>query len=194
MIAPGLLLKRAVPFALASILVHGRSGLASFNDAAVANPRVQALGASVNEVWFAMAMQFYSSAEYAAFNRNNSDFVTDLYVTFFNRAPDTAGFNDWTTKLSQGMPREVVLASFMFSPEFAAFTQALFGNAAVRPEIDTVADFYRGFLGRLPDDGGFAYWKGGCSHSSPYLTSYLLHVAKSVKELIEDPQRLILDV
>jgi len=33
----------SVPFALASILCHGRSGLASFDDAAVANPQVQAL-------------------------------------------------------------------------------------------------------------------------------------------------------
>ncbi len=33
----------SVPFALASILYHGRSGLKSFDDAAVANPTVQAL-------------------------------------------------------------------------------------------------------------------------------------------------------
>lgn len=33
----------SVPFALASILVHGRSGLASFDDAAVANRQVQVL-------------------------------------------------------------------------------------------------------------------------------------------------------
>jgi len=38
----------SVPFALASILVHGRSGLASFDDAAVANPTVQALAQRVD--------------------------------------------------------------------------------------------------------------------------------------------------
>lgn len=38
----------SVPFALASILVHGRSGLASFDDAAVANPQVQALAHRVD--------------------------------------------------------------------------------------------------------------------------------------------------
>jgi len=38
----------SVPFALASILVHGRSGLSSFDDAAVANPRVQALAQRVD--------------------------------------------------------------------------------------------------------------------------------------------------
>ena len=38
----------SVPFALASILVHGRAGLASFDDAAVANPQVQALAQRVD--------------------------------------------------------------------------------------------------------------------------------------------------
>jgi 2-methylcitrate dehydratase PrpD len=38
----------SVPFALASILVHGRSGLASFDDAAVANAQVQALAQRVD--------------------------------------------------------------------------------------------------------------------------------------------------
>jgi 2-methylcitrate dehydratase PrpD len=38
----------SVPFALASILCHGRSGLKSFDDAAVANPQVQALAQRVD--------------------------------------------------------------------------------------------------------------------------------------------------
>jgi 2-methylcitrate dehydratase PrpD len=38
----------SVPFALASILYHGRSGLQSFDDAAVANPHIQALAAKVD--------------------------------------------------------------------------------------------------------------------------------------------------
>ncbi|MBI4191642.1 MAG: MmgE/PrpD family protein [Betaproteobacteria bacterium] len=38
----------SVPFALASILVHGRSGLRSFDEDAVANPQVQALAKRVD--------------------------------------------------------------------------------------------------------------------------------------------------
>ena len=75
--------------------------------------------------------------------------MTDLYTTFFNRAPDAGGFADWKGQLAAGMPREVVLASFMFSTEFASFTQAIFGTTATRKEVDTVVDFYRGLLGAL---------------------------------------------
>jgi hypothetical protein len=53
-----------------------------------------------------------------------------------------------------------VLAAFMFSPEFANFTAAIFGNTAARAEVDVVMDFYRGILARLPDNGGFGFWVG----------------------------------
>lgn len=33
------------------------------------------------------------------------------------------------------------------------------------------------------DDGGFAYWKGGCHSTSPYLTSYILHVYQQARSL-----------
>jgi serralysin len=46
----------------------------------------------------------------------------------------------------------------MFSPEFVNFTQAIFGNTTTRKEIDTIVDFYRGLLARLPDNAGFAFW------------------------------------
>jgi hypothetical protein len=120
--------------------------------------RMRGLGADVNETWYAMATAFYFSPEYAAFNRDDSGFVTDLYQTFFNRAPDAGGLAFWTAQISAGVPREVVLTSFMFSSEFTAFAQSIFGNTAARAEVDTVVDFYRGLLSRLPDSSGFGNW------------------------------------
>ena len=122
--------------------------------------RVAALGANLNETWFAMAQGFFASGEYLALARDDAGYVTDLYNTFFNRAPDAAGMDFWVSQLGAGMPREVLLAAFMFSAEFSGFTRAIFGDTTVRSEIDTVVDFYRGLLSRLPDNGGFAFWRG----------------------------------
>ena len=137
--------------------------------------RVAALGANVNETWYAMAISFFGSAEYAAFARDDAGFVEDLYVTFFNRPSDDAGRAWWTGQLAAGMPREVVLAGFTFSPEFAAFAQQLFGVTTVRKEIDTVVDFYRGIMSRLPDDAGFTAWltafRTAQCQGSPYVTT-----------------------
>jgi hypothetical protein len=122
--------------------------------------RVSGLGANINETWYAMAMSFYASAEYAAFNRDDTGYVTDLYNTFFNRAPDAAGLTFWTGQLASGMPREVLLAQYMFSTEFANFTQAIFGNTTARAEVNMAVDFYRVLLSRLPDSGGLTFWVG----------------------------------
>jgi hypothetical protein len=86
--------------------------------------------------------------------------VTDLYLTFFDRAPDSGGKAFWVGQLDQGMPREVLLAQFMFSPEFIAFTGKVFGGSFVRADITMVMDFYRGLLVRLPDNTGLAFWLG----------------------------------
>jgi len=94
------------------------------------------------------------------FTRRNlpRGFVTDLFNTFFNRAPDAEGLAYWKGQVDQGLPREVALAAFMFSAEFGNFTSAIFGNSVVRAELNAVTDFYRGLLSRLPDDGGFGFW------------------------------------
>jgi hypothetical protein len=122
--------------------------------------RLATLGANVNEAWYALAMTFFNSAEYKAFNSSNNAYLTDLYKTFFNRNPDQAGLDYWNSLLSQGMPREIVLLSFMFSPEFQSFTTGIFGNTAARAEVDVAGDFYRGLLGRLADSAGFNFWVG----------------------------------
>lgn len=122
--------------------------------------RLKDLGANVNEVWYAMANSFFSSAEYTSLSRDDNGFVTDLYKTFFNRAPDGGGLAFWAGQLGSGMPRGVVLVSFMLSPEFTSFAQGIFGNTAARAEVDVVVDFYRGTVARLPDAGGFNAWVG----------------------------------
>jgi bacillolysin len=121
--------------------------------------RVAALGARTDEAWFAMAASFFASHEYAAFARTPDEFVGDLYRTFFNRPADDAGLVYWSSQIAAGIPREAVLVSFLFSAELAGFTRGLFDAAPARAEVDTVVDFYRGLLLRLPDDAGFRFWE-----------------------------------
>jgi hypothetical protein len=121
---------------------------------------VASLGANINEAWYALAAQFFMSPEYVALNRDDAGFVTDLYNTFFNRTPDAGGLNYWLGQVAGGMPRAAVLSSFMYSAEFATFTQGVFGNTSATAASDTVTDFYRGLLDRLPDSTGYAQWVG----------------------------------
>jgi len=119
--------------------------------------RMTGLGVSATEVWYAMGSTFFASAEYAALRRDDAGFVRDLYNSFLDRSSDAAGVTYWTGLLAQGMPRDLLVTSFMFSPEFGAKAG---GARSARAEVDMVLDFYRGLLSRLPDSGGFSYWLG----------------------------------
>ena len=122
--------------------------------------RLRNAGLDAKEVFIAMSSQFFDSAEYRGFNRTNAEYVTDLYQTFFQRPPDAGGLAYWQGQLTQAMPRGVVLSGFQFSAEFDAYISARLGSTPTRLEGTVVIDFYRGFLNRLPDDGGLNYWIG----------------------------------
>lgn len=120
--------------------------------------RMLAAGADVNEAWFSLAALFFGSAEYQAQGATTRAYVTDLFRTFFAREPDTAGLLYWIGQIDSGLPREVARVSFMFSPEFKGLAQRIYGAQAVRAESNSVMDFYRGLLNRLPDAAGYGDW------------------------------------
>jgi hypothetical protein len=120
--------------------------------------RTQGLGIDIEESFRLMASLFFASDEYIGKNPGNNQYVTDLYRTFLNRSPDAGGLNYWLGQLAAGLPRSVVMYSFMFMPEFSSYMQGLLGNTGSRGEVAVLVDFYRGFFNRLPDSSGFSYW------------------------------------
>ncbi|HYC35301.1 MAG TPA: DUF4214 domain-containing protein [Usitatibacter sp.] len=122
--------------------------------------RLVGLGANASETFFVMAGYFFNSPEYQGYARTDLEYVQDLYNTFFNRLPDTLGQGYWLSQMALGMPREVVLFSFMFSPEFRGLSERVLGANPARPEVDLVMDLFRGLLNRLPDTAAFHYWVG----------------------------------
>jgi hypothetical protein len=120
--------------------------------------RMQGLSVDANEVYYVLAGFFFNSDEYKAVSRNDSDFVTDLYNTFFLRGPDAGGLAYWVGQIAAGMPRNIVLYNFMFSDEFRSFMAAAVGSSPSRAEVYAVVDYYRGLLGRLADPSGYASW------------------------------------
>jgi len=66
-----------------------------------------------------LAEGFIFSGEYIGKATNNESYVTTLYKAFFNREPDTEGFNGWVGDLNDGTKdRAQVLHGFLYSGEF----------------------------------------------------------------------------
>lgn len=72
----------------------------------------------------------FQSAEYAALNRTDEDFVSDLYWSYLQRAPDESGYNFWLSVLrddnARGINgREHLIQGFEHSDEFRVLLESL---------------------------------------------------------------------
>jgi hypothetical protein len=81
--------------------------------------------AAVQQLSYTIALDFMQSPEYAARNRNNTQYVEDLYNGILRRAGDCDGFTFWINELNNGASRASVLESFTESPEFQTRVQAV---------------------------------------------------------------------
>jgi RHS repeat-associated protein len=76
------------------------------------------------------AAGFFDSGEYLGRGRSNSDYVGDLYLAYFGREPDSAGWSAWTNALDGGATRASVRQGFAGSGEFANRVEAMYPGAA----------------------------------------------------------------
>jgi len=119
--------------------------------------RIIKLGIYVGEGFQAEARFFFNSKEYLDKGKSDKDFVIDLYQTFLQREPDAGGLDYWVGQLSC-LTRNMLITQFAYSDEFKLYMSNLFGPDTTRPENNMVNDFYRGFMNRFPDDGGYNAW------------------------------------
>lgn len=66
---------------------------------------------------------FTNSVEFKERSFTDEEYITILYQTIFNRAPDSEGMNTWKGNLDAGMSRTFVLYHLVFSKEFTELCQ-----------------------------------------------------------------------
>ncbi len=78
--------------------------------------------------------------------------LTELYIAYFNRAPDAVGLYFWGNQLADGMSLREIAGYFFDQPE----TRAMYGEVA--DLTDFVTAVYENVLGRAPDAVGLNFW------------------------------------
>lgn len=78
--------------------------------------------------------------------------LAEMYIAYFNRAPDSQGLLFWADSLAQGVSLESIAAAFFASAEASA---AYPDRSNILNFVETV---YNNVLGRPSDAGGLAYW------------------------------------
>jgi len=79
------------------------------------------------------------------------DFV-EVYIAYFNRAPDAEGLFFYGTAFANGTSLEASAQTFVDSPEYAATYPAGLSNLGFATEV------YKNVLGRDPDQPGLDFW------------------------------------
>lgn len=89
-------------------------------------------GEDVKDVFRQMADFFFNSSEYIGRNTTDRQFITNLYLTFFQREPDEGGYAFWLDQLAEGMTRNQAMSGFLYSQEFTDFMeQVLLGGGLI---------------------------------------------------------------
>lgn len=78
--------------------------------------------------------------------------LTDMYIAYFDRAPDAVGLFYWASRLHDGMTLPEIARSFFVQPE------TITAYPANQTATEFVTKVYDNMLGRAPDVAGLNYW------------------------------------
>ncbi|MGJ8605826.1 MAG: DUF4214 domain-containing protein [Marivita sp.] len=99
----------------------------------------------------------------------------ELYIAYFNRAPDAIGLAFWATAYANGTSLDEMALLFAGQPE----TQGIYpeGTNIVR----FVADIYENVLGRAPDLEGLNFWKDALNSGAVSQNEFILEILRGAK-------------
>lgn len=119
---------------------------------------------------------------------NEADFkgFIELYIAYFNRAPDAIGLNFWGTAYANGTTMEEMAA--LFAPQDE--TLATYPDGTSNTEFATAV--YNNVLGRTPDQAGFEFWVGVLERGGVTRDQFILEVLRGVQD--GSPDRDYLDI
>jgi len=99
----------------------------------------------------------------------------ELYIAYFNRAPDAIGLNFWGTAFAGGTSLEEMATRFTGQPETAAAYPAGTSNE------DFVTTVYDNVFGREPDQLGFDFWVNELDSGARTPEVFILSVLNGAK-------------
>jgi Ca2+-binding RTX toxin-like protein len=99
----------------------------------------------------------------------------ELYIAYFNRAPDAIGLNFWGTAFANGTTLEQMATLFIDQEE----TRATYPEGTSNTEFAT--SVYNNVLGRTPDAAGIEFWVGFLDSGAVSRDQFILEVLRGAK-------------
>ena len=103
--------------------------------------------------------------------------LAELYISFFNRAPDSGGLTYWVDQLDKGaLTLEDISKNWMSEQ-----AEGLAKYPSTLTETDFIAQIYQATLGRAPDAEGLAYWQAQLTNNNVGRDVFLAAVINGAK-------------
>ncbi len=103
--------------------------------------------------------------------------LAELYVSFFNRAPDSAGLAYWVDQFDKGaLSLEDISKNWMSEQ-----AEGLAKYPVALTDTDFITQIYQATLGRSPDAEGLAYWQDQLTNNSVGRDVFLAAVINGAK-------------
>ncbi len=99
----------------------------------------------------------------------------EVYIAYFNRAPDAEGLFFYGTAFANGTSLEASAATFLNSEEYAATYPPGSSN------LEFATAVYNNVLGRVPDQLGLDFWVGVLESGAKTRDVFILEVLKGAK-------------
>lgn len=111
----------------------------------------------------------------AQLSRADLETFIELYIAYFNRAPDAVGLSFWGTAFANGVTLEQSATFFIDQPETRATYPSDLSNA------DFATAVYDNVLGRIPDQAGFDFWVDALDSGSVGRDQFILAILGGAK-------------
>ncbi len=115
--------------------------------------------------------------------------IADLYVAYFNRGPDAAGFDYWFHEIYTAVNSlRGIAEDFAWSNEY----QSMYPSTLTNKQF--VEQIYQNLFDRGPDQGGWDYWSGQLDTGSAHRSGFILDVIEGAYASTSGPEdRTLID-
>ncbi|MFA8387892.1 MAG: DUF4214 domain-containing protein [Pelagibaca sp.] len=125
---------------------------------------------------FSGAMDLRQFGGHTSLDQEAFESFVEMYIAYFNRAPDAVGLAFWGTAFASGMSLEEIAAEFATQPETLATYPEDLNN------LRFVSDVYDNVLGRAPDIDGLLFWAEQLDEGVIERSDFILAMLNGVQE------------
>ena len=111
----------------------------------------------------------------ASLSAEEIETFVELYIAYFNRAPDAEGLNFWGSAFANGFSLEEIATLFLDQDETRDTYPATLST------IEFVTQVYGNVLGRTPDQGGLEFWAGALDDGFVTRDEFILQALRGAK-------------